>query len=94
MEARRRHTSGAQHRPHMEDQPDWFRMVADLQYLEVTTLEAAKRIGVPESTLRSWKNGSEPGYTVGVRFVNLWCEVTGKHRSGVPLQNAGFRRFT
>ena len=86
--------SGARHRIQQRDEVDWFRVITDLQYLGMTTLEAAQRLSEPESSLRSWKNGSEPRYSSGKRLLDLWCDMTGKSLQGAPLKSAGFRRFT
>lgn len=64
---------------------DWFRVLADLQYAGCANSVVAARLNIPQSTLRGWKDGSEPAHGNGERLVRLWCEITGKPREAAPV---------
>jgi hypothetical protein len=64
---------------------DWFRVLADLQYAGCSNSEAALFLNIPLSTLRGWKDGSEPRHCDGVRLVSLWAEIIGKPREDAPV---------
>ena len=55
---------------------DCFRLLAELQHAGVSNSEAARRLGEPVSTVRSWKRGTEPLYSAGKRLVDLHHYVT------------------
>lgn len=85
---------GARHRERarIRQRVDWFRVLADLQYLGMSNNEAADRLGIPQRTLAGWKEGAEPRHCDGEALVALWCDMTGKSRAGLPAELAGFRR--
>lgn len=83
---------GARHRGRPRHRVDWFRVLADLQYLGMSNNEAADRMGVPQRTVAGWKEGAEPRHCDGEVLIGLWCEMTGKTRAGLPQELAGFRR--
>lgn len=90
-----RRPSGAHHRQRRLQRVDWFRVLADLQYLGLTNLDVATRLDIPRRTVGGWKNGQEPRHVDGDALLELWCEVTGKSRAGRPMcELAGFRRYT
>lgn len=64
---------------------DWFRVLADLQYQGINNSDVARRIGVPASTLRQWKEGSEPAHRSGEALLLLWSETTGVAISNRPM---------
>jgi hypothetical protein len=71
---------------------DWFRVLADLNYAKVSTASAARQIGVPLTTVRSWKDGAKPSYDDGYALMALWISVTGKPFEDRPVVNlAGYR---
>ena len=86
--------TGARHRIRPRQRVDWFRVLADLQILGISTLDASKRLGIPEATVRGWKGGAEPRHVDGEALLEFWCECTGKTRAGRPMELAGFRRLT
>lgn len=73
-------------------------VIADLVRGGFSLAAIQSRIGVPESTIRGWRNiGAEPRYDAGEKLVLLWCNATGKDRSALPtkiriVKSAGFRR--
>lgn len=58
-----------------EQKLDCFRLLAEMSAHGVNNTEAARRMGKPVSTIRRWKEGSEPGYTDGLRLVNLHAQI-------------------
>lgn len=74
---------------------DWFRVLADLQYLGLTNIDVSSRLDIPRRTVGGWKSGQEPRHVDGDALLDLWCEVTGKSRHMRPMcEMAGFRRWT
>lgn len=65
---------------------DCFRMLVDLSEREWKLEQISLQIGVPESTIRHWKQGTRPRYEDAVRLIDLWCGATGKLISEVPRQ--------
>jgi hypothetical protein len=64
---------------------DWFRVLADLQYAECSNTDVAEYIGVPQTTLLGWKQGSEPRHHDGQRLLELWAMVTGGTFEARPM---------
>ncbi len=54
---------------------DCFRLLAEMHDAGVNNTEVARRLGRPQSTIRRWKGGSEPGYTDGKRLLDLHAQV-------------------
>ena len=63
---------------------DWFRVIAEIERAGIPDAEQAKRIGVPRSTLRGWKGGSEPLYKHGEALLTLYSEVLQCPNGGTP----------
>lgn len=68
---------------------DWFRVLTDLLYAGISHAEAAKTIDVPLTTLRGWKNGSEPNHDDGRALLELWIVTTGRHFEQRPQSEKG-----
>lgn len=69
---------------------DWFQLLTDLQRHGFPSLQVAKVIEVPHSTVMGWKNeGAEPKHADGERLVDLWIGVTGRNRHQMPRANLG-----
>lgn len=64
---------------------DWFRVLADLQLAGMPNLHVARAIAVPETTLRHWKQGGEPGHEDGHLLLQLWCQRTGHDIEQRPM---------
>lgn len=64
---------------------DWFRVLTDLTYDGVSNAKVGELIGVPDSTVRGWKNGIEPSHHDGHRLLELWCEQFGKALADRPM---------
>jgi len=64
---------------------DWFRVLCDLRAKGFTEARTATVIGVPLTTLRSWKAGGEPAHTYGHDLLELWIDVTGIPLTGRPM---------
>lgn len=87
--------SGAQHRIRHRAGVDWFRVLADLQFLGLTNLDVSRRLVIPHRTIGGWKEGTEPRHMDGEALIELWCSMTSKTRNALPRRElAGFRRFT
>lgn len=88
--------TGARHRIRIFTRIDWFRVLADLDYLGLNNADVSRRLEIPERTIGGWKNaGTEPRHCDGEALLALWRQMTGKTRDGVPtVQGAGFRRLT
>lgn len=73
-------------------------VIADLVRGGFSLSAIQARTGVPESTIRGWRNiGAEPMHEAGERLILLWCNATAKDRSNLPTKSrppkpAGFRR--
>lgn len=63
---------------------DCFRILADLSERQWTLEQISLQIGVPQPTLRGWKQGASPKYHDAVRLIDLWCGATGRLVSEVP----------
>lgn len=50
---------------------DCARMLTELGSAGISNAEVARRLGVMPSTVQRWKSGSEPGYSMGVRLIDL-----------------------
>lgn len=78
---------------------DWFAVLTDLKRCGLASLQAARQIEVPHSTVMGWKEGSEPKHADGERLIDLWIAVTGRNRHQLPrnchrqadMQGAGRR---
>jgi hypothetical protein len=57
---------------------DWFRVLTDLQYAACPHSDVAAYLGIPQSTVRGWKDGSEPNHHDGSRLLELWQQITGR----------------
>lgn len=57
---------------------DWFRILVDLQRADCPNADVAAYLGVAASTLRGWKEGSEPAHCDGARLIELWQAITGQ----------------
>lgn len=64
---------------------DWFRVLADLQYANCPNSDVAEYLGVPQGTLRGWKDGSEPRHCDGQRLLDLWQAITGRGYEDRPM---------
>lgn len=54
---------------------DWFKIFSDLKRAGINNSEVARRLGVPPTTIASWKNGVEPKYSDGARLIELHASV-------------------
>ncbi|MCW0370257.1 hypothetical protein [Xanthomonas sacchari] len=70
---------------------DWFRVLADFRAIGWTDVDVARRLAVPDSTLRGWKAGSEPSHYDGSRLLLLYQDVTGRQLIPLadPFQKSG-----
>ena len=75
----------ARHRIRRRWRTDWFRVLADLQHADWSNLRVALHLEVQRSTLRGWKQGSEPAHCDGLRLLRLWSEVTGRDEDHRPM---------
>ena len=64
---------------------DWFRVLVDLQHGGFSNTDVADYLGVPQSTLRGWKEGSEPRHHDGQRLLELWQAITGRGYEERPM---------
>lgn len=64
---------------------DWFRVLVDLQDGGCGNTDVAEYLGVARSTLRGWKDGSEPSHHDGMRLLELWQAITGHSYERRPL---------
>jgi len=64
---------------------DWFQVITGLSRAGYSSQSVADAVGVARTTLIGWKQGAEPRYTEGDRLVLLWCEITGKDRTQLPM---------
>lgn len=85
---------GAQHRIRNRMRVDWFRVLADLQYLGLSNYDVSQRLGIAKRTIGGWKAGAEPRHCDGEELIALWVHMTSKPREGLPMERAGFRRLT
>lgn len=90
----RQHRIGAQHRIRVRERVDWFRVLADLQYLGLSNSDVGQRLNIPKRTVGGWKEGAEPRHCDGEALIGLWCHMTAKTRDALPRERAGFRRYT
>ena len=75
----------ARHRIRRRWRTDWFRVLVDLYRVGWPTRRVAQHMGIPEPTLRGWKQGSEPPHCDGVRLLSLWCQETGADADDRPM---------
>lgn len=69
----------------MMRQPDWFRIIHDLQKAGLNKTAIAARIGSRPSTVGNWLNNlHEPLYSSGEALIGLWMRTTGKPMKDVP----------
>ncbi len=55
---------------------DWFRMLHELKCAGVANSTVAKRLGLHNNAILSWKNGiTQPRFDHAVNFIMLYCEV-------------------
>jgi len=64
----------------------WFRLFAELKANGWSLYRIVGHLGVSKSTLIGWKMGVEPKHADGERLIELWLEVTGKHRGELPSE--------
>lgn len=87
--------------PVKHDPIDWPAVVADLVRGGYSISAISARIGVPESTIKGWRNPpyAEPHHESGEKLLILWCNATLKERSEIPKtthvkKTTVFRRST
>lgn len=66
---------GAQIKLRKRYRTDWFRVIVQLQYQGYSQARVARILGVSLTTLRGWKDGSEPAHNFGHALLELWSEV-------------------
>lgn len=64
---------------------DWFRILIDLERAGLTQQEVADVTGIPRSTLKAYKDATEPSYFNGEVLISCWMRYTGRHRNDVPM---------
>ena len=65
---------------------NWFSVLTDIKYKGVSLTGIRDVTGIPESTLRGYKSGSEPKHVDGEKIIKLWCSLTCKSREHLPLE--------
>jgi len=71
---------------------DWFRVLVDLQAADCPNADVAAYLDVPRTTVRGWKEGSEPNHHDGSRLLELWQAITGRGYEDRPLAGPPPRR--
>ena len=70
---------------------DWFRLLADLKRVGVSSYQIQRKIDVAQSTVLRWAGGSEPRHVDGEMLIAIWCEKTGKRRNELPRVYSHYR---
>src|ERR1044071_542530 len=63
---------------------DWFRLLWDLVQRGYSFSEIGRKTGIPEMTIRSYRDGGQPVYWRGKKLVSLWCAVCDSAEVDVP----------
>jgi hypothetical protein len=67
---------------------DWPAVVNDLVRGGYSIPAIHARIGIPESTIKGWRNvGAKPCHDKGELIIDLWCNATLRDRSQIPRTN-------
>jgi hypothetical protein len=66
---------------------DWFRVITDLERKGYSRTVLAMAIDAKKSTVQGWKMGATPRYDDGDRLIELWCQVMGMGREGLPKRS-------
>lgn len=67
---------------------NWASVINDLVHGGYSIPAIRARIGVPESTIKGWRNiGAEPLHDPGDRLIDLWCNAMMHDRSKLPRKN-------
>lgn len=82
---------------------DFPRLLGDIAYLlgDLDPINPAQRIAcsqeklaerlvVARGTLRGWLEGSRPKHDEGERLIEVWCTLSSKSRTFVPLERRSF----
>jgi hypothetical protein len=79
----------------IKDHPvDWFAVLADLSRGGFTAPKIQACTGIPDSTIKSWKEGVEPSHSRGNRLIRLWCAAMLMSADQVPTVKAPKKRPT
>lgn len=65
---------------------DWFRIISDLQKNKISMSKLSKLLGVSERTIANWKCINEPKFSDGTKIISIWCQVTNKNQSELPIK--------
>lgn len=53
---------------------DWYRLITEIEATGLSVAEIGRCINCPDSTVRSWKNGTEPLHYYGNALIRLHQE--------------------
>jgi hypothetical protein len=56
---------------------DWFKVLAELQAAGFSNADAARALGVADTTVRNWKYGIEPIHSKGQALLELHRKLCG-----------------
>lgn len=63
---------------------DWNEVFLGLRREGYTMHDVAGLVGIPRSTLMSWRSGAEPRHQDGETVIKFWSEVMDKPREALP----------
>ncbi|WP_447716867.1 hypothetical protein [Pluralibacter gergoviae] len=65
---------------------DWLRVVTDITNTGISLQELAGGLDVSKSAVIGWKQGAAPNHHTGEALIAVWCKVTYRDRSKIPVR--------
>ncbi len=69
----------------MNSRIDWRKIFEDFETLEYSMAALSARTRLPETTLARFSLGVQPGPIMGPGIVAVWCHLTGKAETFLPM---------
>jgi hypothetical protein len=60
---------------------DWPTVIMDLRRVGLSYAQVSRSLGIPPTTLQSWREGHEPRHAVGNGLLLYHAQQCGKHKT-------------
>ena len=64
---------------------DWAAIIEGLHRRGLTFLQLERSLGIPDTTLKRFRDGSTPRHHDGEKLIDFWCYITNSTREQLPL---------